>query len=115
MPEYNPSKPDEEGESLAAYLTVFVPKELYVTLVLLRLPSLYFARVARIFEEADLSLQEIEKMLAEDTVSKATVHPLFATEEPPVFKQLKTTWANFIDSLLREYKTFNVISVLLLS
>lgn len=94
---------------------IILPKELYTTLLLLRLPSLYFTRVARIFEEADLSLREIESMVLADGISKSQVQPLFSSEPPQVYKNLKTTWENFIESVMREYKTFNVISVLLLS
>ncbi|TFK25147.1 hypothetical protein FA15DRAFT_655388 [Coprinopsis marcescibilis] len=100
------------------YVAVGIPKEAY-NLVLLRLPSLYFSRVARIFEEADLSLSEIKKMaLKTASRSKATHLTPFhlETEEiPPVYASLKNTWESFIDSLMREWKTFNIISVLLLS
>ena len=41
-----------------------MPREVYLHF-LLRLPSLYFSRVARIFEEADLTLPEIKKMALE--------------------------------------------------
>ena len=41
-----------------------MPREVYLY-VLLCLPSLYFSRVARIFEEADLTLPEIKKMVLE--------------------------------------------------
>ncbi|TFK20232.1 hypothetical protein FA15DRAFT_600104 [Coprinopsis marcescibilis] len=34
---------------------------------------------------------------------------------PPAYLSLKMTWEGFIDSVLREWKTFNIISVLLLS
>jgi hypothetical protein len=37
------------------FFLVGFPKQMYL-LLLLRLPSLYFSRVARIFEEADMSL-----------------------------------------------------------
>ena len=34
---------------------------------------------------------------------------------PPQYERLKVTWESFIDSIMREWKTFNIISVLLLS
>ncbi|KAF8166536.1 hypothetical protein K438DRAFT_1548502, partial [Mycena galopus ATCC 62051] len=34
---------------------------------------------------------------------------------PRSLLQLRTSWENFIDSLMREWKTFNIISVLLMS
>ncbi|KAF9564920.1 hypothetical protein CPC08DRAFT_615003, partial [Agrocybe pediades] len=33
----------------------------------------------------------------------------------PQYDRLRSTWEYFIDSLMREWKTFNIISVLLLS
>ena len=95
------------------------PKQMYL-LFLLRLPSLYFSRVARIFEEADMSLPEIKKMALE-TASQGLTHEFeiqMAFESPsvpPAYKRLTSTWESFIDSVMREWKTFNIISVLLLS
>ena len=34
---------------------------------------------------------------------------------PPAYKRLTSTWEFSIDSVMREWKTFNIISVLLLS
>ena len=98
---------------------VTVPGQLYL-LFLLRLPSLYFSRVARIFEEAEMSLSEIKKMALE-TASQGLTHEFemqMAFESPrvpPAYKRLTSTWEFFIDSVMREWKTFNIISVLLLS
>ena len=79
-------------------------------LLLLRLPSLYFSRVARIFEEADMSLPEIKKMALE-TASQGLSHEYeieMAFESPsvpPAYKRLTSTWEFFIDSVMREWKT----------
>ena len=97
-----------------------IPREMYLHF-LLRLPSLYFARVARIFEEADLTLPEIKKMALE-TASQGKngrfdIQILESNQNnvPPEYERLKSTWEAFIDSVMREWKTFNIISVLLLS
>jgi len=95
-----------------------MPREVYLY-VLLRLPSLYFSRVARIFEEADLTLPEIKKMVLE-TASQGMntqfdIQVFESKNVPPEYERLKSTWEAFIDSVMREWKTFNVISVLLLS
>ncbi len=90
---------------------------------LLRLPLLYFTRVARIFEEADLTLSEIKSMALETALQgSATLNDFSAlrleahsTAVPPQYERLKTTWESFIDSVMREWKTFNIISALLLS
>ena len=34
---------------------------------------------------------------------------------PPAYRRLTLVWQSFIDSLMREWKTFNIISVLLLT
>jgi hypothetical protein len=86
-----------------------LPRQLYLHF-LLRLPAFYFSRVARIFEEAEMSMPEIKKM--------ALTHsgqPYDALSLQPVDSKLKNTWETFIDSLLREWKTLNIVSVLLLS
>ena len=94
------------------------PEQLYL-LFLLRLPSLYFSRVARIFEEAEMTLSEIKKMALETTSQGLTQDEIQTAMEsssvPTAYKRLTSTWEFFIDSVMREWKTFNIISVLLLS
>ena len=104
----------------ATFVGQTLPRQIYLHL-LLRLPSLYFSRVARIFEEADLTLPEIKKMALEtasrglpSTFDALTLEAGIAAV-PPQYEKLKTTWEEFIDSIMREWKTFNIISVLLLS
>ncbi|PPR01360.1 hypothetical protein CVT24_006314 [Panaeolus cyanescens] len=111
-----------------------IPSQIYLNF-LLRLPSLYFSRVARIFEEADLTLPEIKKMAFEtafrgkladsNSVQRALEYAMpiagrgtgkgDAPAIPVAYECLKASWEFFIDSLMREWKTFNIISVLLLS
>ena len=101
------------------FLLVTFPKQMYLYF-LLRLPSLYFSRVARIFEEADLSLPEIKKMVLV-TASQGLTHEFEiqtafeSSTVPPAYKRLTSTWEYFIDSVMREWKILNIISVLLLS
>ncbi|KAF8806788.1 hypothetical protein BYT27DRAFT_7101124, partial [Phlegmacium glaucopus] len=38
-----------------------------------------------------------------------------SSSDAPAYKSLKLTWEFFIDSVMREWKTFNIISVLLLA
>jgi hypothetical protein len=40
-----------------------LPRQVYLNF-LLYLPAMYFSRVARIFEDAEVSKQEIERMIA---------------------------------------------------
>jgi hypothetical protein len=146
-----------------------LPREIYLNL-LLRLPSMYFCRVARIYEDADVSRPDIQRMIDNSggigsrgrSVSApqppSSVHsptplatvggmlapgaisgiglsaqvgvapaasmmhlPLPFPDEwtPPVVSpaliRFKHSWEAFIDSLLREWKTLNVVSALLAS
>jgi len=122
-PIWSPPPSSEESESgYPSLIVIFIfktmPREVYLHF-LLRLPSLYFSRVARIFEEADLTLPEIKKMALE-TASQGKnaqfdIHAFESKNVLPEYERLKSTWEAFIDSVMREWKTFNIISVLLLS
>jgi hypothetical protein len=113
-----PSKVD-----IAVVVIKRIPRVIYHH-VLLRLPSLYFSRVARIFEEADLSLNDLKTMALELASKNLNTAPHMAhygifevggrIKTPPAYESLKHTWEEFINNLLREWKTFNLISVLLL-
>lgn len=104
-----------------------LPRQLYLYSQL-RLPSLYFSRVARIFEDAAVSRPEIQRIL--DTVEAVeteyaqgrsrTVGLPFPEEwvppnVSPALARFKRSWEGFVDSLVREWKTLNVLSALLLS
>lgn len=136
-----------------------LPREMYLNF-LLRLPAMYFSRVARIFEDADVSRPDIQRMInnsgginargssrerhphrpagvalspgaitgiglsAHASVAPAAtmMHiPLPFPDEwtPPVVSpaliRFKHSWEVFIDSLLREWKTLNLVSALLAS
>ncbi|KAJ6485237.1 hypothetical protein DFH09DRAFT_803884, partial [Mycena vulgaris] len=89
---------------------------------LLRIPSLYFSRVARIFEDAQFSLPEIKRMALDEWNSKELAkgaHMFLAHQDreqlPRSLLNFRSSWEGFIDSLMREWKTLNIISVLLLS
>ncbi|KAJ3562317.1 hypothetical protein NP233_g9650 [Leucocoprinus birnbaumii] len=104
-----------------AFVIDTLPRLAY-SYVLLRLPSLYFSRVARVFEDADLTMPEIKRMALELANARSEdVHQAVFTNlshKAPAtspFWTLKSNWESFIDSLLREWKTLNIISVLLLS
>ena len=122
-----------------------LPREVYLNF-LLRLPAMYFSRVARIFEDADVSRPDIQRMISTSggaartasatgavaglgVAAHASVAPAatlmhlplpFPDEwAPPVVSpaliRFKHSWEAFIDSLLREWKTLNLVSALLAS
>lgn len=121
---------DNIGASKSRYVMALlfesVPQQIYLHF-LLRLPSLYFSRVARVFEDAELSLSDIEKMavtrmeewhsnskIAERIPSQA----LWEHEKDrvsPALRQFKPSWEDFVGSLIKEWKVLNIISALLAS
>lgn len=117
------SPPSQHETDLSTYLLVFIvdtlPRQIYLHL-LLRLPYLYFSRVTRIFEDAEMSMPEIKKMALEVSAKSkdpALFHRLdtLILRSSPQYVDLQRSWETFVDSLLREWKTLNIISVLLLS
>ncbi|KAF7309426.1 hypothetical protein MIND_00313400 [Mycena indigotica] len=98
-----------------------IPRQTY-SYFLLRIPTLYLSRVTRIFEEARLSLPDIKRMArtqAEKWDEKNPTPLLLIHQDyavlPRSLLHFKSSWDSFIDSLMREWKTLNVISVLLMS
>jgi len=138
------------------FLTDALPRQVYLH-ALLRLPSLYFSRVARIFEDAEVSRPDIQKMIdacatgvfmdsthanagggigmgihggsfvnaslvgsgVQGLLAPPGVLPFSEDWSPPAVSpalaRFKLSWEMFIDSLLREWKTLNLVSALLLS
>ena len=103
------------------------PRQLYLH-AQLRLPSLYFSRVARIFEDAAVSRPEIQKIIdaceggeTENVQGRTRTVGLPFPEEwvppnvSPALARFKRSWESFVDSLVKEWKTLNVLSALLLS
>ncbi|KAJ7133440.1 hypothetical protein C8R44DRAFT_611067, partial [Mycena epipterygia] len=102
------------------------PRQLYLHFHL-RIPSLYLSRVTRVFKDAQLSLPDIKRMAratAHEWNSKDSANggPFFLVQAyqdqmplPRSVLNLRSSWEGFIDSLMREWKTLNIISVLLLS
>ncbi|KAG9317031.1 hypothetical protein JVU11DRAFT_1213 [Chiua virens] len=115
-----------------------LPRQMYSNL-LLRLPSLYWSRIARVYEDAQLSKPDIQLMIDSYSNSRleqqrqriVTSSPIppgvhiaptlpfpdewRTTNVSPALLRFKQSWEAFIDSLLREWKTLNLVSALLLS
>jgi len=162
------------------FIVDVLPRYIYLNL-LLRLPALYFSRVARVFRDAEISRPDIERMTEAgeyilplpfdphlddhaNSVYQQLRHPMHHTPEgrhqrepvkdrgvpvrlnatgglgmgtqagvaaatpphvpqevhplqivTPALRKFKHSWEMFIDSLLREWKTLNVVSALLAS
>ena len=108
-----------------------LPRQLYLCL-LLRLPAVYFSRVARIFEDAEVSRNDMQRIVGSNRPSKLStasnrtgenVAPLVLPfpedwtppAVSPALARFKNSWEEFIDSLLREWKTLNLVSALICS
>ncbi|KAK7696464.1 hypothetical protein QCA50_001121 [Cerrena zonata] len=131
--------------NIGVFLTDTLPRQVYLYM-LLRLPALYFSRVSRIFEDAEISKHEIQRMIqicapaTNPNTNNRT--PGFATPPAnvgmsangirrmdtilppypedwvppavsPALARFKHSWEQFVDSLLREWKTLNLVSALL--
>ncbi|KAJ3564440.1 hypothetical protein NP233_g8292 [Leucocoprinus birnbaumii] len=107
------------------FVTATLPRQIYLHF-LLRLPSLYFSRVDRIFKATNLTMEEIKEMALQATAEESKNiqydmlqggHQLVPepTKLSPAYQSLKSGWEHFIDNLMREWKTLNIVSVLLLS
>lgn len=114
-----------------------LPRQIYL-LLLLSLPSLYFSRIARVYEDAQLSKPDLQRMIQsysnsgeqqqrQRIVNSSPIPPgahyhalpfpdeWTTTNVSPALIRFKNSWEAFIDSLLREWKTLNLVSALLLS
>lgn len=118
---HHPSQTEETDSStylLLAFIFDTLPRQIYLHLHL-RLPYLYFSRVTRIFEDAEMSMLEIKDMAC--AVSSKSQGPTTFRHVDTLIKSsgpyvdLQRSWSLFVDCLLREWKTLNLISVLLLS
>ena len=81
------------------------------------MPSLYFKRVWRIINEAQVSQPELTRIIQQR--QSGGEFPIADQWIPPVVSpglaRFRYEWEYFIDTLLKEWKTFNVVSALLLS
>ncbi|KAJ7831186.1 hypothetical protein B0H14DRAFT_1184778 [Mycena olivaceomarginata] len=103
-------------------ILITIPQQIYLHL-LLRLPLLYFSRVSRLFEDANLSLPDIRRMAVAnaDQWHDGSPGALLTTWlppdaiVPPHLLNFRHSWEGFIDSLLRQWETQNYVSALLLA
>lgn len=122
-------------QDVAFFVLETAPINLYLCF-LLGIPLLYRSRVARICGEAELSLPDIKEMArtrADEWKPKENVGPggrartmSFGswtpvsppdqmTAVPTRLLKFRSSWENFIETLMKEWQTLNIISVLLLS
>ncbi|KAG6328110.1 hypothetical protein ID866_10979 [Astraeus odoratus] len=108
-------------------------RQVYLHL-LLHLPSLYYSRITKLFEDAQVSQPDFEHIMAAFPQRRQRDYmtsPILPTTQltpplpflddwtpsnaSPALMRFKRSWEVFVNSLLREWKTFNLVSALLLS
>ncbi|KAL0954994.1 hypothetical protein HGRIS_003920 [Hohenbuehelia grisea] len=101
--------------SITPYLFSVIPCQLYLH-ILLRMPSLYFSRVTRVFEDADLSMPDIKEMLftAGDDIYQLNWYGPQHRAMSPSVARFKLSWDDFVTSLMSEWQNQNILSALLL-
>jgi hypothetical protein len=86
---------------------------------LLRLPSIYFSRVSRVFADAEVSRPEVQHMIEGRNKGEAyrwpADHEWVAPNVSPALIRFKESWESFVESVLKEWKTLNVVSTLLMT
>ncbi|KAF8520030.1 hypothetical protein BU17DRAFT_21565, partial [Hysterangium stoloniferum] len=87
--------------------------------LLLRIPSIYFTRVSRVFSDAELSRPEVQRMIEGRNKGEEfrwpADHEWVAPNVSPAMIRFKESWETFVESVLKEWKTLNVVSALLLT
>ncbi|KZO93793.1 hypothetical protein CALVIDRAFT_600508 [Calocera viscosa TUFC12733] len=110
-----PELPENAGPLTRAYIG-FLLKQAYISL-LLRLPALYFSRVGRLFTEADLTKKEMERIIrcmhSPEWEFDLEIGEGGATSQP--LREFKDSWEDFVDHVIKEWKTLNLVSALLLT
>ncbi|KAH9928875.1 uncharacterized protein B0H18DRAFT_232692 [Fomitopsis serialis] len=118
------------------FLCDSLPRQAYLIL-LLGLPALYWSRVARVFEDAEVSKPDVRRMIDASISNAFHIPTLYQSASrgrsaphahtvllpfpedwnpetvSPALVRFKHSWEQFVDSLLREWKTLNLVSALL--
>ncbi|KZT39646.1 hypothetical protein SISSUDRAFT_1045336 [Sistotremastrum suecicum HHB10207 ss-3] len=82
---------------------------------LLRLPSVYFTRVSRVFEDAEISRPEVQRLIEERRSGGVFPVEWNSSTVSPALLRFRTSWEDLIDSLTKEWKTLNIVSALFLT
>jgi hypothetical protein len=138
------AKASEMFENSKAFLLDTLPRQLYLN-CLLQLPALYFSRVTRIFADAEVSKGDMQRVidscngklpyvddridyrgnrgkggLSQTRGKDYNVALPFADDwvpptVSPALARFKRSWEDFVDTLMKEWKTLNLVSGLLSS
>ena len=100
-----------------------IPHQVYYTVAFLQIPTFYQMRVFRVFEDVGMSIPEIrgamlditQQKLEGDNPVKTRPRRLSSKSDAKKFKKLLGAWKEFVETVVKEWETFNIISALLLS
>lgn len=106
-----------QGPTGIAPTLKFKFRMLYLS-ILLFLPRLYFSRVERLLKSAEMSMEDMENMVVVGLGKwnrRNDRIPVYIQNSPmyPAFMQFSSTWDFFIYNLMKEWKTLNIVSILL--
>ncbi|TFK28947.1 hypothetical protein FA15DRAFT_664591 [Coprinopsis marcescibilis] len=93
-------------------LRTYVLRQTYLY-VFLGLPALYYNRVAAVFDDANIDIVRMKRLVLEHASFDRQGIP--DSTIPLAYQKMTDTWEQLIDTLLKEWKTVNLVSVLLLS
>lgn len=110
--------PKEEPLKIRIYILIVrvILPQIYLH-GLLRVPYLYLSRVHEIFQDSTITLKDFENLTLMDGAEPGANGSMsdFSDSSKQSYARMKANWEMFIDGLMREWKTFNIISGLLLS
>ncbi|KAJ7616495.1 hypothetical protein FB45DRAFT_841349 [Roridomyces roridus] len=117
------SRPCLHLSRILSILLLEVPRQLFLTLLLLRLPILYFHRVSRIFDDADLSETDIHRLKSANAEqwrdgTPGKLRTAWLPDEAivaPHLQNFRYQWEALVDLLVREWTVLSLIEGLMLS
>lgn len=100
-----------------------IPHQVYSTVAFLQIPTFYQMRVFRAFEDVGMSVSQIrgamlditQQKLEGDNLAKTRPRRPSSKSDAKKFKKLLEAWKEFVETVVKEWETFNIISALLLS
>lgn len=95
-----------DGEAWVSNALDQTARQLY-SHFLFRMPSMYYSRVVKVFCNSQIKHEDLEKL--------KKVGEMDDTEVTPTLMLFRIFWCEFVDTLIEEWKTLNLISALLLS
>jgi hypothetical protein len=98
----------ESTGSILSFLLYTIPQQLWVH-ILLRLPVLYFSRVARVFTDSELSILDVKRLTTVQAHNN-----LVSGAESIALNDFKRNWMRFLSSLKAEWLAQGTVSALLL-